>query len=117
MTSEMPIKIRGKTFIAKIGGYTGRTESDNPIDDIYNGYMIWLNLAQSRKVPRIGKIIKLKIGNKEFRGKIIGGPSSGRYGKYRVRLKKILLETRVGNKLDKKTIRKLHEIAVKKAKI
>jgi len=117
MTSEMPIKIGGKSFIAKIGGYTGKTESDNPVDDIYNGYMVWLNLVQSRKVPSIGKIINVKIGNKKFRGKIIGGPSAGRFGKYRRRLKKILLETRVGSKLDKKTIRRLHEIAVKRAGI
>jgi len=117
MTSEMPIKIGGKSFIAKIGGYTGKTESDNPVDDIYNGYMVWLNLVQSKKIPGIGKVITVKIGSKKFRGRIIGGPTAGRYGRYRRRLKKILLETRIGSKLDKNSIRRLHEIAVKKAGI
>jgi len=116
MTSEMPIKIGRKLFIAKIGGYTGKTETSNPIDDIVDGYMIWLNLAQSRQVPRVGTRVTVTIGGKKFRGKVIAGPGKGRY-KYSGSLKKILLSQRIGSKLTRKQITKLHKMAVERGGI
>ena len=113
MTSEMPIKIGGRSMIAKIGGYTGKTESADPISDIKNGYLIWLSLTQSRLVPAIGKTTTITIGGKKFKGKVIGGPSKGRYGKYERKLKKILLEEKVGTKLSRSEIARLHSRATK----
>lgn len=115
MGSCMPITIigKGKEFstVAKVGGYTGKTETVDPIRDIRDGYMIWLDLAQSRKVPAVGKRVVVKIGGKKFVGKVIGAPSRGRYGRYRNRLKKILLSQKVGEKLSLKEIKMLHDYA------
>jgi len=108
----MPVKIGSKLFICKIGGYTGKTETGNPIDDIANGYMIWLTKEQSRKVGKIGSKVTVTIGGKRFTGEIIGGPHGGRWGRYSARLKKILLDTRVGEKLSRVEIARLHRQAL-----
>ena len=113
MTSEMPIKIGKVKTIAKIGGYTGRTETADPIDDIVHGYMIWLDAATSRKVGKVGKLVTVQIGRAKIKGKIIGGPGRTRYGDFPGRLKKVLLTKRVGEVLTKQEIRRLHERAVK----
>jgi len=119
--SEMPISVvweegkrkrRTGRMIAKIGGYTGKTETSNPIKDIYDGYMIWFDLEQSKMLPRIGKKVTVIIGGKRFGGKVIGGPGGSRWGSYERRLKKIVLEEKVGNKLSKQRIRALHKKAL-----
>ena len=86
--------------------------NDNPIEDIANGYMIWLTKEQSRKVGRVGSKVTVTIGGKRFTGEVIGGPHGGRWGRYSTRLKKILLDTRVGEKLSRVEIVRLHRQAL-----
>ena len=113
MTSEIPLSVGGTRFIAKVGGYTGKTESEDPIADITDGYMVWFSEAQSDQLPRIGSRVTVRIGGKSFKGKVIGGPGKGRYGAYGTRLKKIVLSQRVGTKLSRNKIRALHEKATR----
>ena len=101
MTSQIPIKINGKTIYAKVGGYQGYMESDDPIEDILTGYMIWIPKRYNLGL-KVGEDVKVEIGGKTFRGEV---------KRWSRGAKIIFLHSRVGDKLTREEVEKLHREA------
>jgi len=74
MTSWAKIKIKGRDVLCKMGGYTGKTETKDPIRDIMTANRLWVDKGMAR-------YLGLKIGDK-VRMEIAGKPVSGRVYKW-----------------------------------
>jgi len=71
MTSWAKIKINGRDVIVKLGGYTGKTETKDPVKDIMTANRAWVDKGMSRILGlKIGQKVRLNIAGKIVRGKV-----------------------------------------------
>ena len=71
MTSWAEIEVRGKKVIAKLGGYTGKSEHASPIGDIMSANRAWIDKTTARRLKlRIGQRVKVKVGRRVVFGKV-----------------------------------------------
>lgn len=72
MTSWVKAYVNGRFVIFKVGGYTGKTESEDPVEDIMTANRAWLSAQQGRYLGlKIGKKVKVRIGNRTVKGKVL----------------------------------------------
>ena len=69
MTSWVKLKVGRRRIEAKIGGYTGLTESANPLLDIMNANRVWLTKEQSKGL-RLGSNVRVLVGGQVRKGKV-----------------------------------------------
>ena len=50
MTSEIHVRIKGHTIMAKAGGYTGKNEARTPKGDVRTANRIWVKKVDARRL-------------------------------------------------------------------
>ena len=71
MTSWAKIKVNGKSVIAKLGGYTGKTEKASPTWDIMTANRAWITEKDAKRLKlKPGKVVVVTVARKRVKGKV-----------------------------------------------